>query len=352
MTFDPVLSAAALTAVALALIAIRMLALYRVLVRTASGGYRRVVLRWCGLTLAVMFVVAAAARPGLADPAPDAQHNEITQVSAKLNVFFVVDRSVDSRVQDYADDATRMSGIRNDIQSLINEYPQARFSLISFSSTASVDWPLSEDVWSLDSVVSGLSPYTRVTPGAVFEVDPAAPAQLLRDKLASAREQFPGSKNVVFYFSPGASETHVSAGRFDIAGDDISGGAVLGYGTNDGGLIPTRWANGTLLYLLDPATGQPVVSTLGENTLQTVADDLGIPYVHREAGDAIGVIIPAVDPGESAEDPTTLQASSSAFRVELYWVATLLAALLLLGEIVLTIREYRRTRIVRKDVTP
>lgn len=351
MTFDPVLPSGVLIAIASALIVIRMVALYRVLVRSASGRYLRVVLRWCGLTLAVMLVVAAAARPGLTVGAPDAQRDEITQTAAKLNVFFVVDRSVDSRVRDYADGESRMTGIRRDIEALITEYPRARFSVISFSSAASVDWPLSEDVWSLDSVIQGLSPYIRVTSDAVFEVDPAAAAEVLRAKLASAREQFPGSENVVFYFSPGASETHSPATSFDIPDGDIAGGAVLGYGTPDGGLIPTRWADGTLLYLLDPSTGQPVVSTLGEHTLQQVADDLDLPYIHREAGDPIGLVIPAVEPSESAEDPSSLVANSSAFRRELYWLATLLAASLILFEIVLTIREYRRNRIAGGDVT-
>ena len=75
MTFQPVLPVWLLvTRRAACSIGVRMTALYRVLVRTGPGRYRRVVLRWSGLTLAVLLLVVAAARPGL--EAGDAQKND------------------------------------------------------------------------------------------------------------------------------------------------------------------------------------------------------------------------------------------------------------------------------------
>ncbi len=52
-----------------------------------------------------------------------------------------------------------MSVIRNDIEALIDQYPGARFAVIAFASRPSLDWPLSEDAWSLRPEVARLTPY-------------------------------------------------------------------------------------------------------------------------------------------------------------------------------------------------
>ena len=51
-----------------------------------------------------------------------------------------------------------MSAIRNDIEALIDQRPGARFAMIAFASRASLDWPLSEDGWSLRPEVARLTP--------------------------------------------------------------------------------------------------------------------------------------------------------------------------------------------------
>lgn len=171
MSFDPIVSPVLLFVLGGLLIVIRMAALYRVLVRTGTGHYRKVVLRWSGLTLAVLLLVLAAARPGfdLGDDHPAEQPKGSLAVDPNLNVFFVVDRSVNSRVEDFGDRESRMAGIRADIASLIDEYPRARFAVIAFASKAGVDWPLSDDAWSLQSMIRGCRPTrwwlpTRCTP--------------------------------------------------------------------------------------------------------------------------------------------------------------------------------------------
>ena len=59
------------------------------------------------------------------------------------NVFLVVDRSADMRVEDLAGGRVRMAGARDDIAALIDRYPDARFAVIAFASRPSLDWPLS-----------------------------------------------------------------------------------------------------------------------------------------------------------------------------------------------------------------
>jgi Ca-activated chloride channel family protein len=351
MTFNPVFAPAVLVAIAVALIVVRMVALYRVLVRTGSGRYRRVVLRWCGLTLAVLLLVFAAARPGvdLAGGSAD-QPNRTAAADPNLNVFFVVDRSVNSRVEDYGDHQSRMAGIRSDMDALIGEYHRARFAVISFASKATLDWPLSDDAWSLGSMVHGLSAYTVAAPDAMYQADPTAARSILAEQLKSAGGLFPGSKNLVFYFGAGDGGSRISPAPFDPARDAIAGGAVLGYGTAAGGPIPQGFVNGTKIYQSDPATGAELTSALDEQRLKNIAGELKVPYFHRDSGQGIAAVLPAVDPpGASADDAGSLRASKLVERRELYWVFTVLSTVLLLVEIVLTIREFRLNRMARED---
>ena len=151
MTFNPVLPAAVLFGVAALILTSRVLA-----PRRAS------VLRWIALTLAMLLLVLAAAGPALG-----ARTSQNPSALGTVNVFFVVDRSAASRVEDFGDGASRMAGIRRDMAAVVDQYPGARFAVISFASSADLDWPLSEDVWSLKPMVAALDRIRAHPPEAV-----------------------------------------------------------------------------------------------------------------------------------------------------------------------------------------
>ncbi len=351
MTFEPVLPVWLLVVIALVLIGVRMTALYRVLVRTGPGRYRPVVLRWSGLTLAVLMLVVAAARPqlGSADPHPgNSPPTSPGASTANLNVFFVIDRSVDTRVEDFADHTSRMAGIRDDTVALIDQFPRARFSVVEFASRSRELWPLSEDAWSLKPLIQGLSSYTEVPEDAMYQVDAGAANDTLRRALTQARYQHQGSKNVVFYLGCGASGSRAPQTGFTL-GDLVAGGAVLGYGTPAGGPIPRGFVDGNLLFMADQKTGVPLTNSIGEDTLKALAGELGVSYFHREKAQTISPVVPAVT-ADPAPDAAALIASETVERTELYWLFALLAAILVAGEIYLTARDYRRARRAGSDV--
>ena len=182
-----------------------------------------------------------------ADPPSQQQSAENT------NVFFLVDRSADSAIEDYGDRQSRMSGIRNDIEALIDQYPQARFALIAFASRSSLDWPLSEDAWSLRPEVARLAPYAAND--TTEDVNAAAAANVLRYQLIAAGQQYPDSKSLVFYFGSGAAGSRAPQGEFDPSAGAVDGGAVFGYG-----------------------------AARNEPGLRRIAEQLGLPYVDRDDG--------------------------------------------------------------------
>ncbi|MCH9729829.1 MAG: VWA domain-containing protein [Actinomycetia bacterium] len=354
MSFDPILPAALIIAIGIALVAVRMLALYRVLVRTGPGRYRRVVLRWAGLTIAVLLIVLAAARPALGPPElsteTEASPSSAVPAGTNLNIFFVVDRSVASRVEDYdRGESSRMGGIRKDISLLIDRYPGGRFAMIGFSANATMEWPLSQDTWSLKPRVQGLSTYTEVEPDALFDVNTGAAHQLLQDKLAEALNDNPGSKNVVFYLSSGAGGSRVTQNDFNVKWL-VDAGAVLGYGTTNPDPIPLSWVNEQLVFLNDPGTGQPLSAPIDEGRLRAIAGQLGVSYVHREQPDAVSEMTAQIEDISPESIPNAELISRTVERSELYWLFAALAAALVLAEIYWTLRDYRRSHLSRADV--
>ena len=65
-----------------------------------------------------------------------------------------------------------------------------------------------------------------------------------------------------------------------------------------------------------------------------------MPYLHRDPSQPFRLNLPA----------TPDSAGLAAERIELYWLPALLAAGLLLTEIFLSVREFRRGRIARRDL--
>ena len=353
MTYYPVLPPVSLAIIGAILLVIRMFALYRLLIRTASGRYRQVVARWGGLTLAIILLLVAACRPGYdTDRAgPSVSLNPAVSADSNLNVFFVIDRSVNSRVEDFGDRKSRMSGIRADVAGLIDEYPRARFGIVSFAAKADVDWPLSDDAWSLKSFVKGLSPYTLVAPDAMYQANAGAAREVLRHKLDEASTSFRGSKSVVFYFGSGDEGSRVSVASFEVIRGKIAGGAVLGYGTQEGAPIPQGWVDGTEAYQSVPDGAGPLTSTLDQERLKGIATQLNVPYFHRQRGEQISGVVPALGQSPGGQDESNQLKSQMIERRELYWLFTLLAAVLMLAELAATIREFRRNRMSRRDVT-
>lgn len=296
MTFQPLLPWPILAVVAGALALARLVALWRVLA-SAGSRRRRAVARWTAVTLAVLLLIIATTRPV---PLNENRRDATTAAGTDLNVFLIVDRSADSSSE------PRIAGIREDIAALTKQYPAARFALITFDSRASLDWPLSEDVWSLRPTIAALA---SRNPGP--DANAAAADNVLRYQLMQATQQYPGSRNVVLYFGSGAPGSHAPQGDFNLTRGSVSGGAVLGYGGGD---------------------------AIDEAELRRLAAQLDVSYIHRDPGQPFRPNLP--------ESPHRVEAD----RIEMYWLPALLAAGLLLAEIYLSVREFRRGRIARRDL--
>jgi hypothetical protein len=91
-------------------------------------------------------------------------------------------------------------------------------------------------------------------------------------------------------------------------------------------------------------------SALNEPGLRRISEQLGVPYVHRQDDQPLAQAAPHLSRGglPPAENPAA--SVDVVERTELYWVLTLPAAALLLLELYLTVREFRRNRMAQRDV--
>lgn len=308
MTLHPVLPTLLLVAMAVLLIAAQILALRR---WRASGRNRTALWRWLLISAAALLLVVAATRVVI--PVDD----ESTTRSAgdlKPNVFLVVDRSPDMAVRDL-DGRTRMDVARDDLEVLVDRYPRARFAVIGFASAPSLDWPLSADTWSLRPVLDTLVPYAN-GPDTATQTNAGAAGTVLRYQLISAVQQYPRATTLVFYLGAGAPESELPPREFAPPAGSVDGGAVLGYGTS-----------------------------VDEATLRGVADQLGIPYVARPDAAPLSAELP-----DGATDAPTTALTSTETGTETYWLPAVGAAILILIELYLVLRDLRRNRVVSAEV--
>ncbi|WP_246084555.1 vWA domain-containing protein [Pseudarthrobacter phenanthrenivorans] len=350
MTLQPILPWWLLLPVLVAALVLTGWRLYRGL-RAGAGripgrGMHPGVRPWLRRTALVLLLAGAAVRPGL--PGGEAQ-----AVTTDLNVFLVVDTTTSMVAEDYGDGLPRMEGVRRDIAAIAGELPGARFSVITFDTKAHVRMPLTTDTLALDTITSVLEP--QVTAYAKGSSITAA-RQVLSERLEAARESHPERPRLVFYLGDGEQTTGQEPGPMDLDGL-VAGGAVLGYGTAAGGKMrentgrenigredgggPT--AGDDRPYVKD-STGEDAVSSMDEAGLERIAGQLGVPYVHRSAGDPVAPVMRDaragdIDAGSVADGMRELGA-----RTELYWLPAAGAFVLGLAELVQLVRQSAELR--------
>lgn len=330
MTFLPVLTPWLFWPLAALLI---VAALFLLLKNRSTAGWRYAVL--------VVLVVLAGARPGLAGaPAPVA--------NTELNVFFVVDMTPSSSAEDYNGSAPRMEGMKADIMALSGELAGARFSLITFDSSAKVVLPLTTDATALLTLTDIMAPrHTYNSQGSSISVAD----ELLAQRLSAARDAHPERPRLVYYLGDGEQTAATAPAPFKDATGLVDGGAVLGYGSAAGGKMRDYdFGSGKPgAYIVDKGAGYaPAVSRIDEKSLQEIAGQLDVPYVHRQGEEGITTALGKSTP-KAASQPGAAEDGAGAGRWEVYWLLALAAFGVALWELAALTRSWRQLHRPGKD---
>ncbi|PCE15712.1 hypothetical protein AUC47_12615 [Microbacterium sp. SZ1] len=273
---------------------------------------------WVMRLVMLVALFAMLLRPGIPGGATQT-------LATDTDIVLVVDTTASIVAEDWADGQPRLDGVRADVQSIVDEYPGARFALITFDASADLRLPLTTDTTALISSLDVLRPeVTSQSRGSSIGIA----NQLLADTLANAAESQPDRSRMVFYFGDGEQTASSTPEPFDGSERYTDAGTVLGYGTTEGG--PMRLTTGGV----DGASGEYIqyeganaLSTIDERNLETIAGQLGVEYQHRAADAEIAL--------PEAPSTTTNYAESGQVGnvIELYWIAALLIAALLAVEL-------------------
>ncbi|WP_163796419.1 vWA domain-containing protein [Mycolicibacterium sediminis] len=316
-------------------ILLRVGALVAVSRRRGRRPDRRTWFRFAMAVLAVLCLGTAATRPGDESDAERPPRLADLAEEANMNVFLVVDRSLALDAKDFDGSKTRLEGVRADLQTILGAHPTARFGLVSYGDSARVEWPLSPDTWSLIPFLAQFTPYGGVD--AQYEgetgVDVAAPGSVLSEQLNRGAQEYPGAANVVYVLG-GSSDS--DSGALDVPKGLVSGGAVLGYGTEEGADVEHQDGK----YSFDSETTH---YELNATALEAAADSIDVPYLHREEGslpaDALVTDVPVAAP---VFDVTPDVPHPN--RIEYYWLFAGIAAALFGVELYGLARHWIRRR--------
>ncbi|MCU1407323.1 MAG: hypothetical protein JWQ43_3626 [Glaciihabitans sp.] len=294
------------------------------------------------IRLAIVLLLAVVAlRPTVGGSGPQSESE------GGLEVYFVVDTTSSMVAEDYGSGQPRLNGVKTDIAGIARSLPDAEFGLISFDSSAVQRMPVTSDLTALRSAVTVLTQEVT-TYSAGSNID--ASIDLVTRVLTEAANENPDRPRVIYYFGDGEQTAVAEPRSFaDIAGL-VDGGAVLGYGTETGGpmmsydgysdeqSVPTR--------IMDYTTTPPsvAISRIDEGRLQTIAEQLGVGYEHRDEGDPVTDLVAGIN-----VPPASRDAVPAGIPLELYWIFAIPLALLLVRELVGTATALRDIRPVRRE---
>jgi len=332
--FQPVLNIFLLLLLCAPVAVFAVLALIR---RPASGSTAAHRALWAMRLVLLLSCVVMLLRPGIPGGATQT-------LATDTDIVLVVDTTASIVAEDWDDGRPRLDGVREDVRAIVEEYPGARFALITSDAAAELRMPLTTDTTALVGSLDVLRPeVTSQSRGSSIGIA----ATLLEQTLASAAESSPDRSRMVFYFGDGEQTVSSDPESFAASAPYTDAGAVFGYGTAEGGpmRITSGGVDGTDAGYIQ-YQGSDALSVVDEQNLQALAAELGVEYEHRTAD---------TEP-QLPEAPTTTTNYAESGEVgnvtELYWIAALVLIVLLgieLARAAMLIARLRGLRTPRID---
>jgi Ca-activated chloride channel family protein len=289
----------------------------------------RAVLAWVRRAVTLLLLVAIVLGPsvpgGTSSPGV-----------ANLDVLFAVDTTASMGANDYADSKLRLDGAKQDLLALAATLEGAHLGLITFDSKANTILPFTADSGTFTSAVQTLNREVAGTSkGSVID----KPIDLITQQLKNSKAAHPERSRLLFYLGDGEQTIDTKVKSFEPISQYVNGGAVLGYGTDEGSKIlkysglgdssTASSTNPTYVNTPDPQTKKfvPAISKLDEKALKEIASQLKVTYINRNSGGPAEAVYK-----ESKAQVLIDQGRKITHYINLYWTLAIPFAGLLFWE--------------------
>ena len=255
---------------------------------------------------------------------------EVDVEELNVDVLFVFDNTMSMLAEDFDGEGRRIDAAKEDCKYIMDEFEGARFGLIAFGNRADMMSPYTDDE---NNILSCLDSMNGETMYYANGTSLNLPYEIMFNTLKNHSERFDDRVQVVFFLSDGEiTEKEEELMSYADADEYIISGAVLGYGTEDGGFMKVKSYNDDFTeptYMMTQSEGSygKAVSHLDEDNLESIAEDLGVVYYHIDDGETIMDVVAEVQ-AELDEAETNGISKTAGYVDTYYWFAIPLIALL------------------------
>lgn len=267
---------------------------------------------------------------------------EVKKEELNVDVLFVFDNTMSMLAEDFDGEGRRIDAAKEDCAYIMDQFAGARFGLISFGNRADVMSPYTEDE---NNIISCLDSMNGETMYYANGTSLNLPYEVLLETLSNHAERFEDRVQIVFFLSDGEiTEKEEELASYAKAEDYILTGAVLGYGTEEGGYMKVKSYNDDYTeptYMMTNAQGEygKAVSRIDEDNLESIADDLGVSYYHIDNSETIMDVVDEIN--VELDDFSTNGISTTAGYVDTYYWFTIPMIALLVYDLVYYKRKLR-----------
>jgi Ca-activated chloride channel family protein len=257
--------------------------------------------------------------------------NKSDVLANDLDVIFVIDNTLSMIAEDH--NGRRLDAVKEDCKYIIEKLNRANFSVISFDNKARILVPFTNDINIVSNFIEGIDPIDKTyAKGSTLNVS----LDTMYDYLNSTKND---RAKILFFISDGEITNGSSLTSFSKLNNLVNDGAVLGYGTKQGGKmsIKNKYTFETeYLYYYDVKLHQKIeLSVIDEDNLKQIANDINIDYIHVEKQKDLNKKIKSIKSGIKS----SLASSDKSTYDDIYYFFVVI----LIGLLIFELNKYRRS---------
>lgn len=215
----------------------------------------------------------------------------------ETQVIFVIDDTISMIAGDGPDEKSRLDAVKEDCAYIVDSLEGAKFTAISFHNEARVIVPFTDNGFHVKNAINSLSVLSQYhARGTAMKI--------VKDQLleAAKRAKEDNTKQVyVFYMGDGEITKGKKLGDYEEVTQYIDGGAVLGYGTEEGSVMMVPgYDYETEEEIMEPIMDysdyptKAAITRIDEDNLKALAETLELSYLNRNKKESLDTVIQSI----------------------------------------------------------